>query len=159
VKTAPSRPMPAGPVAQGGRSRPSFQLFDPRKNFLKRRHRAFARIAPRIHFFGSDPRVVALWPSPQPVADAPSPPDGLVNAARLTRRLQALKLALDDLPRQARRLARWRVRREKAKAPKFKSPLRPGHPPGYRRKPLHAVDDVLAECHWLAYDALRPDTS
>ena len=47
-----------------------------------------------------------------PVADPAPPPDGLVNAERLTRRLQALKLALEDLPRQARRLARWRVRRE-----------------------------------------------
>ncbi|MDO8353233.1 MAG: hypothetical protein Q7T14_07195, partial [Aestuariivirga sp.] len=114
---------------------------------------------PRIHFFGPDPRVAALWPSPQPVDIPAPPPDGLVNAERLTRRLQALKLALDDLPRQARRLARWRVRRETAKAPKFRSPLRPGHPPGYRRKQIHEVDEVLAECHWLAWDAMRPDTS
>ena len=28
-----SRPMPAGPIGKGGHSRPSFQLFDPRKNF------------------------------------------------------------------------------------------------------------------------------
>jgi hypothetical protein len=82
-----------------------------------------------------------------------------VGAARLTRRLQALKLALDDLPRQARRLARWRVRREKAQSPKFKSPLRPGHPPGHRRKPVHEVDEVLIECHGLACDAMKPDTS
>ena len=34
VKLAPSRPMPAGPIGKGGgHSRPSFQLFDPRKNF------------------------------------------------------------------------------------------------------------------------------
>jgi hypothetical protein len=82
-----------------------------------------------------------------------------VGAERLTRRLQALKLALDDLPRQARRLARWRVRRENAKAPKFTSPLRPGRPPGYRRKPVHEVDEVLAECHGLACYAMEPDTS
>jgi hypothetical protein len=159
VNPASSRPMLAGPIAQGGRSRRCFQLFDPRKNFLKRRRRAFARIAPRIYVFASDPRVGARWPALEPAADPAPPPDGLVNAGRLTRRLEALKLALEDLPRQARRLARWRVRREKAKAPKFRSPLRPGHPPGYRRKPVHAVDDVLAECHWLAFDAMRPDTS
>jgi hypothetical protein len=82
-----------------------------------------------------------------------------VGAARLTRRLQALKLALEDLPRQARRLARWRVRRENMPSPKFKSPLRPGHPPGHRRKPVHLVDEVLIECHWLAFDAMKPDTS
>jgi hypothetical protein len=150
--------MPAWPIARGGRSRPAFQLFDPRKDFLKPR-RAFGGIAPRIHVFGSDPLVAARWTAPEPAADPAPPPDGLVAAGRLTRRLEALKAALDDLPRQARRLVRWRVRREKAKAPRFKSPLRPGHPPGYRRKPVHAVDDVLAECHGLACDAIRPDTS
>ena len=159
VKLAPSRPMPAGPIGTGGHSRPSFQLFDPRKNFEAPRRRAFARIAPRIHIFGSDPRVAALWSAPPPTADPTPPPDGLVNAKRLSRRLQALRLALEDLPRQARRLARWRVKRENAPSPKFRSPLRPGHPPGYRRKPVHEVDEVLAECHGLACDAMRPDTS
>jgi hypothetical protein len=159
VKLAPSRPMPAGPVGKGGgRSRRSFQLFDPRKNFASLRRRAFARIAPRIHIFASDPRVAALWSAPQPVADPAAPPDDLINAEPLSRRLKAIKFALEDLPRQARRLARWRVRRE-AQSPKFKSPLRPGHPPGYRRKATHEVDEVLIECHGLACDAMRPDTS
>ena len=159
VKPALSRPMqmPTGPIGKGGRSRPSFQLFDPRKNFeLLRQHgRTATRFPPRIHFFPYD----TLWPSPQPAIVPAPPPDGLVNAERLTRRLQALKSALDDLPRQAKRLARWRVRRKKAQSPKFKSPLRPGHPPGYRRKPVHEVDDVLIECHGLACDAMRPNTS
>ncbi len=160
VKPAPSRPMPAGPIGKGGGSRrPSFQLFDPRKNFESLHRRTFTRNPPRIHIFGSDPRVAALWPAPQPVADPAPPPDGLVNAARLSRRLQALKLALEDLPHQARRLARWRLKREKAQSPKFRSPLRPGHPPGYRRKAIHEVDELLAECHGLACDALKPDTS
>ncbi len=161
VKLAPSRPMPAGPIGQGGRSRPSFQLFDPRKNFaeLRQHRRKFTRNPPRIHFFPYDPRVAALWPAPRPAAAPAPPPDGLVNAEPLTRRLQALKVALEDLPRQARRLARWRVRRENAKSPKFKSPLRPGHPPGHRKKPVHQVDEVLAECHGLACYAMEPDTS
>ena len=155
--------MPKGHIIGkgGGHRSPSFQLFDPRKNFAElRQHRVkYTRNPPRIHFFGSDPRVAALWPSPRPVAEPAPPPDGLVNAARLNRRLQALKLALDDLPRQARRMARWRVRREAAKAPKFKSPLRPGPPPGHRKRPIHEVDEVLADCHWLAWDALKTDTS
>jgi hypothetical protein len=162
VKVAPSRPMPKGHViGKGGAPRPSFQLFDPRKNFAElRQHRVkFTRMLPRIHVFGSDPRVAALWPAPRPAAELAPPPDGLVNAARLSRRLQALKSALEDLPRQARRLARWRVRRAAAKAPKFRSPLRPGLPPGYRRKPVHEVDEVLIECHGLAFDAMKPDTS
>ena len=160
VKLAPSRAMPKGPIiGKGGNSRPSFQLFDPRKNFKRPRRRAFTRMEPRIHFFGPDPRVAALWPAPKPVVEPPPPPDGLVNAVRLSRRLQALELALDDLPRQARRLARWRVRRDNMPSPMFRSPLRPGHPPGYRRKAIHEVDEVLIECHGLAWDALKPDTS
>jgi hypothetical protein len=162
VKLAPSHSMPKGHmIGKGGTPRSSFQLFDPRKNFaeLRQNGRRPARNPPRIHFFGPDPRVAALWPAPQPVA-APAPePDGLVNAERLTRRLQALKLALEDLPRQARRMARWRVRREKAQSPKFRSPLRPGPPPGHRKRQIHPIDEVLAECHWLAWDAMKPDTS
>jgi hypothetical protein len=161
VKLAASRPMPAGKVIGkgGGNSAPSFQLFDPRKNFNRPRRRAFSRIGPRVRVIGYDPRVVALFPAPLPAVELPPPPDGLVNAERLARRLQALKSALDDLPRQAKRLARWRLRRDKAINPKFKSPLRPGRPPGHRRKPTHEVDEVLIECHGLAFDALKPDTS
>ncbi|MGE3831847.1 MAG: hypothetical protein AB7F76_12705 [Parvibaculaceae bacterium] len=160
VKPRPSRPMPAGPIiGRRKNTRASFRLFDPRKTFTSPRRRAFAPVAPRIHVFTADPRVMALRPTPPPAADPALPPDGLVNSTRLATRLAALKLALDDLPRQARRLVRWRMKREKAKAPKFTSPLRPGHPPGYRRRPAHPVDKVLAECHALAFDAMRPDTS
>ena len=113
-----SRPMPAGAIGKRGPSRPSFQLFDPRKNFAARRRKG-RRLVPRIHIFGSediwgnDPTVASLWAARRPMAIAapPPPPDGLVGAARLSRRLQALKLALEDLPGQTRRLARWRVRR------------------------------------------------
>jgi hypothetical protein len=162
VKLVPSRPLPAGPIiGKGGRSRPSFKLFDSRKNFaeLRQHHRRVTRNPPRIHFFGPDPRVAALWPAPRPVATPAPPPDGLVNGARLTRRLQALSSALADLPRQARRLARWRLKRKNMPAPKFTSPLRPGRPPGSRRKKIHEVDEVLAECHYFAWEALKPDTS
>ncbi len=157
VKVAPSRPMPKGKIiGKGGGNRvPAFQLFDTRKNFpeLRQRRVKYAKYPPRILFFGDDSRVDSLWPSPPP------PPDGLVNGQRIARRLQALKLALEDLPRQAKRMARWRVRREAAKTPMFKSPLRPGRPPGHRRKPTHEIDEILANCHWLAWEALKPDTS
>jgi hypothetical protein len=163
VKLPPSppvpRPKPVGSIRKGGRSRLSFQLFDSRKNFAIRRRRKGPRVVPRIHFFNSDSTVTSLWLGRPPVADAAAPPDGLVNAARLTRRLETLKLALEDLPRQARRMARWRARRETMPSPKFRSPLRPGRPPGSRRKPKHLVDEVLIECHGLAWDALKPDTS
>src|SRR6185503_4710259 len=137
VKLAPSRPMPKGQmIGKGeGNSPPSFQLFDTRKNFTRSRRKRFTRNPPRIHIFGYDPTVASLLWQARPPAPAPvSPPDGLVNAKSLTRRLEALKSALADLPRQARRLARWRVRREAMPSPKFRSPLRPGPPPGHRKK-------------------------
>jgi hypothetical protein len=37
--------------------------------------------------------------------------------------------------------------------------MRPGRPPGHRQKPSHEVDEVLKECHWLAWEAMRLDTS
>ena len=161
VKLAPSRPMPAGKVIRkgGGNSTPAFQLCDPRKRFKPVRAMKFTRIVPRIHFFGPDPRVAALFPAPRPVVELPPPPDGLVNATRLHRRLQALKSALEDLPRQAKRLVRWQERRKASPWPKSTLPLRPGHPPGYRRKPIHEVDELLTECDDLAWEAMKPDTS
>jgi hypothetical protein len=157
VKPAPARPMPPGLIGRGRRNRPSFQLFDPRKRFAPERLRPGPRGVPRIHIFGRDPRVAALWPAP-PAAPAP-PPDDSTDARRLCLRLEALKLALENLPRQARRLARLRAKREKAPDLRFKLPLRPGRPPGSRRIPVHDVHRVLAECHGLACDALAPDTS
>jgi hypothetical protein len=37
--------------------------------------------------------------------------------------------------------------------------MRPGWPPGRRKRAFHEVDDVLRECHSLAHDAQREDTS
>ncbi len=162
VKIVPSRPMAKGhKIVKGCGSRlPAFKLFDTRKYFaeLSQRRVKYAKYPPRVLFLGPDSRVDDLWSRP-PRAPTPPPPDGLVSAARISWRLQALKLALDDLPRQARRMARWRVRRENSKAPTFKSPLRPGRAPGSRKKPTHEVDEVLANCHWLAWEAERLDTS
>jgi hypothetical protein len=161
VKVAPSRPMPKGlMIGKDGTPRSSFQLFDTRKDFPElRQHRVkYAKHPPRILFFGDDTRVDSLWPAPQS-APAPPPSDDFVNAQRLSLRLQALNLALDDLPRQARRIARWRVRRENISNPKFKSPLRPGPPPGKRKRQIHPIDEILADCHALAWDAMKSDTS
>ena len=159
VKVAPSSPMPKGHrIGKGsGPSRPAFKLCDKRIFFpeLSNRRVKYTKNPPRIHVFPYD----TLVPRPRPAVVPPPPPDGLINAKRLNRRLQALKSALEDIPRQARRMARWRARREAAKAPKFKSPLRPGQPPGHRRKPTHEIDGILTECHWLAWEAMRPDTS
>ena len=161
VKLAPSRPMPEGrKIVRGGGSRPpSFQLFDPPKRPKPIRVMKFTRLEPRIRFIDYDPRICALFPTPRPVVEPPPPPDGLASATRLHRRLQALKLALEDLPRQAKRLVRLQQRRKASPWPKSTLPLRPGHPPGYRRKPVHEVEEVLVACDWLAWEAMKPDTS
>jgi hypothetical protein len=163
VKLAPSRPMPKGhKITKGSGNRlPAFKLTDTRKYMpeLHQNRVKYSKYPPRILFFGPDSRIDDLWARPQPTA-APAPEkDGRVSASRLHRRLQALKSALDDLPRQARRMARWRQRREALPGPKFTSPLRPGPPPGHRKRHIHPVDGILADCHWLAWDAMRTDTS
>ncbi len=158
VKTGPSRSMPKELIRKGGQSRPSFRLFDPVKTFAGSCRDAAPRVLPRIHVFGHDPRVIALWAARTSTTPAVAH-DGLVNAQRIVRRLQALKSALDNLPHQARRLARARARLANAPSHKFKSPLRPGPPPGHRKRRLHEIDEILAECHGLARDALKFDTS
>ncbi|MEQ1522874.1 MAG: hypothetical protein ABL936_16525 [Aestuariivirga sp.] len=164
VKPAVSRPRSAGAVKprKGPHPRiPSFQLFDPQKRILFPRRRTSKRPGPRIHMFNADNELVTIWPPPRP-GNIPAPPpsaDGMVNAARLIRRLEALEAALADLPHQAKRLVRWRMRQEKSPDPSFKSPLRPGYPPGYRKRAVHEVDELLSECHWLARYAGMPDTS
>ena len=163
VKVATSRPMPKGQIiSKGGGSRlPAFQLYDTRKYFpeLSQRRIRYAKHPPRILFLTPGSRIDDLWPRPTPAAAPVSPSDGLVNASRLSRRLQALKAALDDLPRQARRMARWQLRRKASKTPTYTSPLRPGPPPGRRKKHIHEVDEILANCHWLAWEAEKPNTS
>jgi hypothetical protein len=162
VKLAPSRPIPAGKIiAKGSGNRlPAFRLCDTRKSMpeLQERRIKYSKYPPRILFLRPESRIDDLWPRPQPKA-VPVVPDGLAPATRLHRRLQALKLALDDLPRQAKRMARWRMRREAMPGPAFRSPLRPGPQPGHRKRKIHEVDEVLANCHWLAWEALKPDTS
>jgi hypothetical protein len=151
--------MPKLPAGKGrANTRLIFKLFDPVKGFASASGAAVAPVVPRIYVFGYDPRVAALWAARRPVAAAVLP-SGRADAQRLVLRLQALKLALDDLPRQARRLARLRARHGNVTSPTFRSPLRPGPPPGHRKKKIHEIDEILAECHGLARDALKPDTS
>jgi hypothetical protein len=168
VKLSPVRPAPAGlKIAGKGGARISFQLFDPRKRFdgVNGRRRKGPRIEPRIRFIDLDfdPRVpLFLRPGYVPPAPAPaaaSAPDNTVHAGPLCRRLAAIKLALEDLPRQARRYARWRARPFEARRPKLASTLRPGAPPGFRKRSTHEVQAILAECHWLARTVPGPDTS
>ena len=55
-------------------------------------------------------------------------------------------------------MARWRVRRETAKPEvQIAAPAGPASRPP--QEAVHEVDDMLTECHWLAFDAMKPDTS
>ncbi len=147
VPRAP-RAAPSGAVPRGSGERvPSFPLFDTRLNVDPKKK--------RVAGFGPNIRGFDEYDVMPPARQAPSP-DDMVDAGRLCRRLQALLAALEDLPKQARRLARILARGRS----KWQRPMRPGRPPGYRSKGRRAVDEVLADCQELALMALEaPDTS
>ena len=122
----------------------SLPLLDP----LKRPFRPYRRYTP-AH---AAPRILSLDGPFIPLPPPPSPDDP-VSAARLTLRLEVLGRALDDLPGQAQRFARWKARNDAALARdrqdrdaavaqgkhgagavpfRRASPLRRGRPPGGR---------------------------
>jgi hypothetical protein len=145
-------------TAAAGRRAPRsycLPLFDPIRLPTPGRPRHVpAHAAPRISFPGATAR--------HRLATPPSPND-LLDATRLGLRFRALASVLDDLPAHARRFARWRMLRDRA-APKGRarrlSPLKPGRPPGWKRRPDHEVHEILADLHHFAREALaRHDTS
>jgi hypothetical protein len=188
VKPAPVRPKrpwaEGRAIAKKGKGggRNAFRLFDTRAPIpLKPELRDVAKKVAKTEdgskpylFAEPEPRyanvydgsVVLPWFKPPPPAEpAPQPEperhDGSVDTRHLGRRLAAAKAALEDIPRQALRLKRWQARREELRKerPTFTSPLRPGRPPGLRKKPRDEIEQVLRECHDLAFEAERHDTS
>jgi hypothetical protein len=170
----PARAFPADFKAGAGAPRvPAFQLIDPLKTFAPfsqntddnafedfsedagEEEDAFDGAAlPRISVPGFvDP--VFCPPRLGPSMNDP------INAAHLIQRLAALKCALGNLPKHARRLARWQARRGEMLKRQVRggrvTAFRPGRPPGYRARQVHEIDRILRECHGLALDAL--DTS
>jgi hypothetical protein len=142
---------------------PAFCLIDPLKRFAPEDFEwatewQKVKILPRISVPGFiDPVFEDRF---IPMKDDP------IDCAALRRRLRALKEALDNLPRHARRLARWKARGELARvsAVKFRpgrlSPFRPGFAPGFRRTNCQEIDEILADCHYFAREAWeKPDTS
>ena len=97
----------------------------------------------------------------QPAPEVPekSVQDDTVNAMPLFRRIGALLGALRDMRRQAERYVLWRDRPKDERRPCRASPLRIGRPPGFRQKQIHEVDEILAECHYLAQRVQMADTS
>ena len=170
LKPAQPRTTPrhVGTARRSGR-RHSFQLFDPRQRFSsvtgtsnsRRPIRLVRGPEPRLRVIdvSFDPRV-PLFRKALPVAPVVVPePDDSVSAIRISRRLAAIKLALEDLPRQARRYLRWQAKPLEARRPMLSSALRRGQPPGYQKNPLHKVDEILAECDWLARRSPLADSS
>ena len=105
-----------GGVRGGGATARTLALpmLDPLRPFRPRPKRPVANGIPRI----SLPGVTA----PFPVAPRrPPAPDDPLDATRLALRLQALGAALDDLPGQASRFARWRARGERMPRPQTKN--------------------------------------
>jgi hypothetical protein len=149
LRPAEPRPMPTGNIIRRSISKTKstrFRLEDRR-----------APIVPPA----SDPvsrrrQAILTMNSATPVLARAQEIDGSV----LLRRLQAVAQALDDLPRQAIRMARWTARRARLAARRlvYTSPLRAGRPPGQRKVPILHVEHVLARCQWLAY-TVRRDTS
>jgi hypothetical protein len=154
VKASAKRPMPKGLViVSNGAKRISFRLFDARTrfDFIVTENPLFVK----VKTYESNP----FNPFRSRFQPPPAKQDGGPNALHLCRRLAAVAHALENLPRQAKRLVRWTERRKTMERPKFTAPLRPGRPPGYRKTPTAEVDFVLQECHALAWGALREDTS
>jgi hypothetical protein len=156
VEPAPRRAWPEGLVLArrpdgAARRTMAFRLYDTRKRIsIDDAPEAMTITGPRIRFVGFDPRIPLFRPPP------PKRPSALedIDATRLYRRLDAVKSALDRLPAQARRMARWIRRQAQKPQPLFLSPLRPGKPPGHRDRGRDDVDLVLKECHALARYAL-----
>ena len=112
----------------------AFPLLDPLRNpFPRRRPRRSSKpstAVPRcLHDLTGRRAIQVRLPSPHDPIDA----------TRLGQRLAALASALDDMPAQALRFARWRAHRDRMRGQppspgRFRRiwPLRPGRPPGGR---------------------------
>ena len=154
VKLTPKRARSKGPkIASKKSDRMSFRLFDTRKkfDFVEFENPLFVY----VKTYASNP----FNPFDKMVQRRPEELAVNTSTSQLSRRLAAVAQALETIPHQAQRMARWQQRRKVMEKPKFTSPLRPGPPPGFRVKPKAEVDFVLQECHGLAWDALREDSS
>jgi hypothetical protein len=132
------------PSAPSAPRAPVFNLIDPLK--------VFGREAPDFSAFG-----------PCYGDDYASANLNTIPAEALGRRILALKHALESIPEQAKRLARWYAQRDlerKQNKTGRTSPLRPSPPPGAPRIKRTEMDKLLLECHLMAiYAREQPDSS
>lgn len=148
------RPFPAGGIPRGDKKRtPSFPLFDPRKVFEELLdHPRRGRRAP-----GPGPRISSFDEPWTAYEAAVLSDEDAVNAAALCSRLEALLAALNDIPKQAKRMARAMARRRKQPpGPRAVGPLRFGFPPGHRKRRRREVHEILRECQALAMIHPKP---
>jgi hypothetical protein len=139
---------------------PAFGLIDPLKRFAPQdfgwaqewsQDWGKERVLPRISVPGLiDPVFAQAVPFPDK--------DDPIDTSALLRRIRSLKDALDNLPRHAKRLARWKARAELARQdgpskPARLSPFRPGYAPGYQRTGQREIDAILGDCHYFARQA------
>ncbi len=142
VKPRAKRAPPSGKIPKGsGGRKPVFMVIDPRKEVGPPKQKTAPGFGPNVRGFDdldiSPPGRVEILP------------DDPVSAAALRRRVEALVAAMNDIPGQARRLAR--------KQAGMKRPLRvmrPGRPPGHVKRGKRPIDLLLAEVHELALMAL-----
>ncbi len=142
VKPRAKRSPPSGKIPKGaGGRKPVFVLMDPRKEVGPPKRKTAPGFGPNVRGFDdldiSPPSRVEITP------------DDPVSAAALRRRVEALVAAMNDIPGQARRLAR--------KQAGMKRPLRvmrPGRPPGHVERGKRPIDLLLREVHQLALMAL-----
>jgi hypothetical protein len=153
-----SRAFPAGLVLQRDTLRvPAFCLIDPLKRlapegFEWAKDWGKEQVLPRISVPGL---INPVFAATKPMTTE----DDLVSPAAIRRRLQALREALDHLPREAMRLARWKARQAPKRIARL-TPFRPGFAPGYHRHEPREIDAILCDCHYFAVEAWRaPDTS
>ena len=153
VKPFVSRAFPEGLVIKASEhGRISFPLFDARKKyeFIEPENPLLVM----VKTYSSNPF------NPFELHQRrPEEPAARDYAVSLSRRLAAVKQALETLPQQAQRMARWQAKRKAMGQPKFTSPLRPGRPPGYRDEHQSEIDFILQETHGLACDAIRENSS
>lgn len=149
MATAPFAPAREGKPASD--RIPAFQLFDP-----------FPRSDARGWTYGDETMAGGFAPWRGPGKHPAFSPWDEIEATGIRKRLQALAHALSTLEAHALRLARWRARRDRYPGYKLGrvSPLILGHPPGWRKRPVHEIDGILRECNTLAICARKDfDTS
>ncbi|MFN0191489.1 MAG: hypothetical protein ACKVP5_05860 [Aestuariivirga sp.] len=140
LKPRAQRPMPGGKIVEKAKncaSRPMFRLED---------------IRPRTMSANASGKRSRSERGVQGARVPQAPADDTVNAARLARRLQAIKNALENLPREARRFVRWKAKQEQFSQERRSNtnPIRPAPTSQSRRKFAHDVEAFPRDSRWLA---------